>query len=140
MRTKQVRPDKLDYEYELYISREYDKTKEMEYILFDFRTKKVFEYFNYRINVEPFKDIEKKELKFNVEGLSAPVLDISKSGTASFKYNFYEFKNIEYNLVLLKYGKGKISLKLKISPKNIKITGEPSKKFLEIFTHKYNVS
>ncbi|HAY34861.1 MAG TPA: hypothetical protein DCY06_12085, partial [Bacteroidetes bacterium] len=71
MRTKQVRPDKLEFEYELFISRELDKTIEKEFIQFDFRTKKVFEYFLYKINVETGIDPAKSELKFNIEGLSA---------------------------------------------------------------------
>ncbi|HRK00165.1 MAG TPA: hypothetical protein PL089_11185 [Ignavibacteria bacterium] len=140
MRTKQVRPDKLEFEYELFISRELDKTIEKEFIQFDFRTKKVFEYFLYKINVETGIDPAKSELKFNIEGLSAPSLDISKSGTASFQYKFYDFKNVEYTLSLLKYGKNKAVFKIKISPKSIKITHEPAKKFLKVFTKKYNVS
>ncbi|MEO6695878.1 MAG: hypothetical protein ABIY50_06835, partial [Ignavibacteria bacterium] len=62
MRTKQVRPEKLDYEYELYISKDHDETVKKDYILFDFRTKKVFENFAYEINVLSLIDLEKKVL------------------------------------------------------------------------------
>ena len=55
MRTKQVRPEKLDYEYELYISKDHDEIIKKDFILFDFRTKKVFENFAYEINVIPKK-------------------------------------------------------------------------------------
>lgn len=140
MRTKQVRPDKLEFEYELYISRELDKTKNKEFIQFDFRTIKVFENFQYNINIDSVIDSENKVLKFNIEGLSAPILDISKAGAASHKFKFYEFKNVDYDLILLKYGKNKCKFEIKISPKNIKIKSTPEKKFLEIFTEKYNVS
>ena len=134
MRTKQVRPDKLDFEYELYISRENDETRGKEFILFDFRTKKVFENFQYIINVISKIDLEKKELQFNVEGLSAPRLEISKTGNASYQYKLFDFKNIEYDLKLLKYAKGKILYKIKISPKSIKITKEPASSFIKIIT------
>lgn len=134
MRTKQVRPEKLDYEYELYISRENDEVRAKEYILFEIRTKKVFENFEYIINVIPKINLEKNELQFNVEGLSAPKLEISKAGNARFQYKFYDFKNIEYDLKLLKYAKGKIAFKIKISPKSIKITKKPEMSFIKIIT------
>ncbi|MCY7362780.1 MAG: hypothetical protein LH629_12050 [Ignavibacteria bacterium] len=134
MRTRQVRPDKLDFEYELYISKEHDETKKRDYILFEFRTKKEFENFAYQINVIPKIDLEKNEIEFNLEGLSAPRLDISRAGNAVYKFSFYDFKNKEYDLKLLKYAKGKIIYKLKINPKSIKITKEPKSSFLKIIT------
>lgn len=134
MRTKQVRPEKLDYEYELYISREIDEIREKDFILFEFRTKKIFENFQYVINVIPKINLEKNELQFNVEGLSAPKLEISKTGNALFKYKLFDFKNNEYDLKLLKYSKGKISFKLKITSKSIKITKEPETSFIKIIT------
>jgi hypothetical protein len=134
MRTKQVRPDKLDFEYELYISRENDEVRAKEFILFEIRTKKIFENFQYIINVIPKINLEKNEIQFNVEGLSAPKLEISKAGNALFQYKLYDFKNIEYDLKLLKYAKGKINFKLKITPKSIKITQEPEDSFIKIIT------
>ncbi len=140
MRTRQVRPDKLDYEYELFISREHENTLGKDFILFDFRTKKVFENFAYEMHVIPKVNLEKKELEFNIEGLSAPRLDISKSGSAVFKYKFIDFKNAEYDLKLFKYGKAKTLFKLKITPKSIKLTLNPRKKFINVFTEGDNVS
>lgn len=134
MRTRAVRPDKLDYEYELFISRGSDEILKKNYILFDFKTKKVFENFAYKLNVIPKIDLEKKELQFNIEGLSAPRLDISRAGTAIYQYRLFDFKNLEYDLKLLKYGKGKILLKFKISPKSIRLTLNPKKKFINVFT------
>ncbi|MBV6477692.1 MAG: hypothetical protein HGGPFJEG_00435 [Ignavibacteria bacterium] len=134
MRTRQVRPDKLDYEYELYISREHDAIKNTDYILFDFRTKKLFENFHYKINVTPDIDAEKKELSFNVEGLSAPVVDVSKSGYANYTYRFYNFKNSEYKLILYKYNKDKNLFTLKIAGKSVKLISEPKKKFINLIT------
>lgn len=134
MRTRAVRPDKLDFEYELDISRGHDETQKKDFILFDFRTKKVFENFAYKMNVIPKIDMEKKEVQFNVEGLSAPRLDISKAGNAIYQYKLYDFKNLEYSLKLLKYNKGKILIKFKISPKSIKLTLNPKKTFINITT------
>ena len=76
MRTRQVRPDKLDFEYELLITKEHDSVIKKDYILFHFRTKKVFESFEYVINIIPEIDAANKKLMFNIEGLSAPVIDI----------------------------------------------------------------
>lgn len=134
MRTRAVRPDKLDFEYELNISRSHDDILKKDFILFEFRTKKIFENFAYRINVIPKINTDKKELEFNIEGLSAPRLDISKAGHAVYEYKFFEFKNIEYDLKLMKYRKSKTQFKFKISPKNIKLTLDPPKKFIKVFT------
>ena len=134
MRTKQVRPEKLDYEYELYISKDHDETVKKDFILFDFRTKKVFENFNYELNVIHEIDLEKKQLQFNVEGLSAPRLDISKTGTAGHRYKLFDYKNLEYSLKLMKYGKNKILYKIKINPKSVKITQTPRKRFINVIT------
>ena len=78
MRTKQVRPNKLEYEYELYISHKFDSTLKKNYILFDFRTTKVFENYIYKINVTEKLNPENKKLDFDIEGLSAPIVSISK--------------------------------------------------------------
>jgi hypothetical protein len=132
MRTKQVRPDTLEFEFELYISREFDTTKNVEYILFDFHTVKVFENFEYKINVEPNIDVVGKVLEFNVEGLSAPVISLSRSGTAQYSYAFYEFKQTEYTLNLYNQSNDKILYKIKILKTDIKITRQPSKKFIKV--------
>ncbi|HMQ67876.1 MAG TPA: hypothetical protein PKA90_02055 [Ignavibacteria bacterium] len=134
MRTRAVRPDKLDFEYELNISRSHDDILKKDFILFEFRTKKIFENFAYRINVIPKINTEKKELEFNIEGLSAPRLDISKAGHAVYEYKFFEFKSIEYDLKLMKYNKSKTLFKFKITPKNIKLTLDPPKKFIKVYT------
>lgn len=140
MRTRAVRPDKLDYEYELYISKGHDEILKKDYLLFQFRTKKLFENFAYKMNVIPEVKPEKNELQFNIEGLSAPRIDISKAGSAGFDYRFFDYKNVEYTLKLLKYAKGKIIFKFKITPKSIKITLDPKKKFINVFTEGENVS
>ena len=132
MRTKQVRPEKMEYEFELHISREFDKTKECDYILFRFITTKIFRSFIYRINVTPRIDISKKYLEFLLEGLSAPVVSIAKSGNALYDYKLYDFKTAEYELRILKLDVDKNIFKLKISKNSIKITKQPTKKFLKV--------
>ncbi len=134
MRTRAVRPEKLDVEYELNISKCHDEILKKDFILFEFRTKKIFENYAYRINIIPKIEMEKKELQFNIEGLSAPRLDISKASHAIYEYRLFEFKNVEYNLKLMKYAKGKILLKFKVLPKGIKLTLNPKKKFINVFT------
>lgn len=132
MRTKQVRPERKEFEYELHISKEFDKISEKNYILFDFRTTKIFEYFVYKINVFEKINLEKKELNFRVEGLSAPKLSLSNPGSAYFQYRFYEFKNSEYDLKLTKPGIEKNIFKLKITKNFIKILKQPSNRFIKI--------
>jgi hypothetical protein len=132
MRTKQVRPERKEFEYELHISREFDRISDKDYILFDFRTTKVFEYFIYKINVFEKINIEKKELNFRVEGLSAPRISLSNPGYANFQYKFFDFKNSEYELKLTKPGIEKNNFKLKISKGIIKITKQPSNRFIKI--------
>jgi hypothetical protein len=132
MRTKQIRPEKMEYEFELHISRELDRTKECEFISFRFITTKIFRSFIYKINVTPRIDIGKKHLEFLIEGLSAPVVSIAKSGNAVYDYKLYDFKNGEYELKLLKLDVEKNIFRLKISKSNIKIIKQPTKKFLKV--------
>ena len=132
MRTKQVRPEKLKYEYELHITKGFDRIKEKEFILFTFVTTKVFRSFIYRINVTPRINLENKVLEFLIEGLSAPVISIAKSGNAVYEYRLYDFKNTEYDLKLLKLDVDKNMFKLKITKTGLKLTKQPSRKFLKV--------
>ncbi|MDD5362878.1 MAG: hypothetical protein PHN88_12145 [Ignavibacteria bacterium] len=132
MRTRQVRPDKMQYEFELHISKGYDKTRELDFILFNFITTKIFKSFIYTINVTPSIDLPNKSLGFLVEGLSAPVLSIAKSGNAVYQYKLYGYSNTEYDLKLTKPDVDKNLFKLKITEKGLKITKEPSKKFIKV--------
>lgn len=132
MRTKQVRPEKLKFEYELHISKGYDKIKEAEYILFTLITTKIFRSFIYQINVTPKMDLDNKVIEFVIEGLSAPVISIAKSGNALYEYKLYEYKNTEYDLKIVKLDVDKNLFKLKITKGGIKLTKQPVKKFLII--------
>jgi len=132
MRTKQIRPDKLEYEYELYISHQFDNTFKKNYILFDFRTTKVFENYIYKINVSEKINPEDKKLDFNIEGLSAPIVSISKTGSADYRYKFFNFKNTTYNLILTKQRKDKNEFKIKITKITIKIEKQPRNKFIKV--------
>ncbi len=140
MRTKQVRPDKLDFEYELYVYKDHDEVIGKKFIAFDFRTKKVFENFAYNINVIPNIVSDKNELSFNIEGLSAPQLDFSRSGPAGYIYRFFDYKNSEYTLMISKYRKNKTIFRFKVSDKSIKLTLDPEKKFIKVITEEEIVS
>ena len=132
MRTKQIRPNKLDYEYELYISHQFDKTLKKNYILFDFRTTKIFENYVYKMNVSEKINPENKKLDFNIEGLSAPIISIPKTGSAGYQYKFFDFKNSSYNLILKNQRKDKNEFAIKITKATIKIVKQPRKKFIKI--------
>jgi hypothetical protein len=132
MRTKQVRPERKEFEYELYISRQFDRISKKDFVLFDFRTTKVFEYFIYRINVFEKINLEKKEINFRVEGLSAPKISLSNPGCANYQFKLFEFKNSDYDLKLTKPGIEKNNFKLKITKTNLKIIRQPANKFIKI--------
>jgi hypothetical protein len=132
MRTKQVRPEKLKFEYELHISKGYDKIKEAEYIQFTLITTKIFRSFIYQINVTPKMDLDNKVIEFVIEGLSAPVISIAKSGNALYEYKLYEYKYTEYDLKIVKLDVDKNLFKMKITKGGIKLTKQPVKKFLKI--------
>ena len=132
MRTKQVRPEKLKYEYELQITKGRDNIQEKDYILFTFLTTKVFRSFIYLINVTPKIDLENKIIEFLIEGLSAPVISIAKSGNAVYEYKLFDFKNTEYILKLVKLDVDKNLFKIKITKAGVKITKQPAKKFLKV--------
>ncbi|MCX6160517.1 MAG: hypothetical protein NTV87_04155 [Ignavibacteriae bacterium] len=132
MRTKQIRPEKQKYEFELYISRGYDEVTGKEYILFKFLTTKVFMNFIYTVNVTPKIDLVNKEISFKVEGLSAPVISLAKSGRAVFEYRLYNFRNTEYSLKMQKQDFEKNLFKLKINKSSMKLTRQPANKFIMI--------
>ena len=134
MRTKQVRPEKTEYEFELYIYRKLDEMNKKEYLLFDFRTVKVFENFIYKINIEPKINFSKKEIEFNIEGLSAPSISIGGNGYAGYQFKLYDFTNTEYLLKLIKQKKVKYPFYLKVSKAGIKITKKTPKKFVNVIT------
>lgn len=132
MRTKQVRPERKEFEYELHISKQSDQILKKDFILFDFRTTKIFEYFIYKINVFEKVNPEKRELNFRVEGLSAPKISLSNPGYANFQYRLYEYKNSEYDLKLTKPGIEKNVFKIKIAKNSIKILKQSSNRFIKI--------
>jgi hypothetical protein len=134
MRTKQVRPEKTEYEFELYISRKTDGLNKKEYLLFDFRTVKIFENFIYKINIEPKINHPKKELEFNIEGLSAPLISLGGNGYAGYQYKLYDFNNTEYLLKLIKQRKVKYPFNLKVTKAGLKITKKSPKKFVNVIT------
>ena len=136
MRTKQVRPEKLDYEYELFISHQFDNTLKKNYILFYFRTTKIFENYIYKMNVSEKINPENKKLDFIIEGLSAPIISIPKTGSAGYQYKFFEFKNSSYNLILKNQRKDKNEFVIKITKTKIKIVKQPRKKFIKIIINK----
>ena len=74
MRTKQVRPEKKEFEYELTISKEYDNLKDKNFVQFEFVTTKEFMNFQYKVVVYEKIDLDKNKIEFNIEGLSAHII------------------------------------------------------------------
>ena len=134
MRTKQVRLEKLKYEYELIISHQFDTALRKKYILFDFRTVKIFENFVYKINITEIINLEKKELNFDIEGLSTPKISLSKTGSAGYQFKFSDFKNTTYLLNLTKQKKKKSKFEFKITTTSVKLMKKPPKTFIKVLT------
>lgn len=135
MRTKQVRPEKKEFEYELTITKEFDNLLEKNFIQFEFVTTKEFMNFQYKVVVYEKVDMTKNKIEFNVEGLSAPILSLSQTGIASYKYKLYDFNSKEYELVLLNHAKRKNLYRFKAMKNNIKILKAPaSNKFIKVNT------
>ncbi len=135
MRTKQVRPEKKEFEYELTITKEHDALQDKNFIQFEFITTKEFMNFQYKVVVYEKIDLTKNKIEFNVEGLSAPILSLSQTGIASYKYKLYDFNTKEYELVLLNHAKRKNLYKFKVMKNNIKILKAPaSNKFIKVNT------
>lgn len=132
MRTKQVRPEKKEFEYELLLSYNSDLLADKIFVLFDFRTTKIFEHFIYRINATQKVDLQKKEIIFNIEGLSAPVIDLSHSGYSSYTFQLYDFKKDTYTIKILKNGKSPFSYQIRFTKKEIKIIKKPKKSFIKL--------
>ena len=135
MRTKQVRPEKKEFEYELTITKEHDALQDTNFIQFEFVTTKEFMNFQYKVVVYEKVDLAKNKIEFNVEGLSAPILSLSQTGIASYKYKLYDFNTKEYELVLLNHAKRKNLYRFKAMKNNIKILKAPaSNKFIKVNT------
>ena len=133
MRTRQVRPEKKEFEYELNITVEQDKLKESDFIQFEFTTTKEFMNFQYKVVVYDKVDLEKNKIEFNVEGLSAPIISLSQSGNANYKYKLYDFNKKEYELTLLNHEKRKNLYKFKVMRGKVKILKAPaSNKFIKV--------
>jgi membrane-bound lytic murein transglycosylase len=135
MRTKQVRPEKKEFEYSLDITRETDTLSGKDYILFDFQTVKEFITYEYKIDIIPSLNKNKNQLTFKIEGLSAPVISFSHSGTAGYQYKFYDFENKDYELLISNNKKQKNQFKMKLKDSEIKIlksSNDKNDKFINI--------
>lgn len=85
-----------------------------------------------KINVEVTDKSDEKEITFNIEGLSAPIVTLSKPGNAHFEYRIYSFKQTEYILKLTKQKKQKNNFRFRVGKKSIKLTAVPRKKFINV--------
>lgn len=114
MRTKQVKPPKLKFEYELQISKEYDEIKKKEYISFRFGTTQTFLVFSYILKIA--STVKDKKLRFDILGFSAPMDEISVSGKAGFEYRMFDYKFREYDITVGRKDTKPSKFKLKIIP------------------------
>ena len=112
MRTKKVKAPPKKFEYLLNISREHDDIKKKDYISFRFQTTKEFLTFQYILKMKNTQ--EDKNLFFKILGFSAPISDLSSSGTAGYEYRFYDFKYGEYCVVVDKKDSDKSNFKMTV--------------------------
>lgn len=132
MRTKQVRPEKSEFEYELHLSCKCDVISKKNYLLFAFRTTKIFESFLYKINVTVSENLENNKIAFNVEGLSAPKIGLEKYGKAIFDYKLYNLNKEPYEIKLFRNGKTKTIYIFKLIKNKITFVKKPHKSFLKL--------
>ncbi|MFI5211384.1 MAG: hypothetical protein ACHQIH_00755 [Ignavibacteria bacterium] len=133
MRTKKVKPPLKKYEYTLSVSKEYDEVSKRDYISFRFRTTKEFLTFRYVLKIEVIT--EEKNLCFNMLGFSAPVGDLSSSGTAGYEYRMFDYKVAEYNILIDKKDSDKSRFRMIVQRSKsqpIKLSHIPKKSFIEI--------
>ena len=130
MRTKKVKPPPKKFEYVLNISREHDDVTKRDYISFRFQTTKEFLTFQYILKMDN-RHVD-KDLFFNILGFSAPVGDLSSSGTAGYEYRFFDFKYTEYCVVIDKKDSDKSKFKLFVQRSKtepVKVSHVSKKKF-----------
>lgn len=133
MRTKKVKPPPKKFEYVLNISKEHDEVTKRDYISFRFQTTKEFLTFQYILKMDNRQD--GKDLFFNILGFSAPVGDLSSSGTAGYEYRLYDFKFTEYCVVIDKKDSDKSKFKLFVQRSKtepVKVSHVSKKSFIEI--------
>ncbi len=136
MRTRQIRPTKSEFEYELHLYNMYDEIRDKYFILFDFRTTKIFRSFLYRINVDVINNSEKNELEFNVEGLSAPNFSLTDGGYANYQYQFFHFSKNDINVKFMKNGVFSFNYIFRFRNKSMEIVKKSRKNFINIIIHK----
>jgi len=135
MRTKKVKPPPKKFEYILRISKENDFYKKQDYISFKFFTTKEFLTFKYILNIEA--ETSDNSIVFVIAGFKAPVSDLSKFGSAEYEYRFYDFKNTEYTVSILRKDVDKYKFKLGITRSKtqpVKILALPKGSFIDIIT------
>jgi hypothetical protein len=135
MRTKKVKPPPKKFEYILNITKENDFYKKQDYISFRFKTTKQFITFKYILNIET--QTTDNSIIFIIAGFKAPIGELSKFGSAEFEYRFYNFKNTEYSVVVLRKDVDKNKFKMNITRSKIrpiKISSVPKNSFIDITT------
>lgn len=135
MRTKKVKPPPKKFEYILNISREHDEVKKKDYISFRFQTTKEFLTFRYILKME--NRVEDKNIFFNILGFTAPVGDLSSSGTAGYEFRLYDYKLTEYCITIDKKDSDKTKFKMAVQRSKaepIKLSGVSKKSFIEIIS------
>jgi hypothetical protein len=135
MRTKKVKPPPKEFEYLLYISKEYDEIKKKDYISFSFTTTKEFLTFQYILKIE--NKFEGNNIYFNILGFSAPLGELSNYGHAGYEYRMYDYKTGDYSVMIDKRdsdtSKFKLSI-LKSGKEPVKVTHIPKNTFIQIKT------
>lgn len=135
MRTKKVKPPPKKFEYVLNISKEHDEVKKKDYISFRFQTTKEFLTFQYILKMD--NRVVDKNIFFNILGFTAPVGDLSSSGTAGSEFRLYDYKLTEYCITIDKKDSDKTKFKMVIQRSKsqpLKLSGLSKKSFIEIIS------
>ncbi len=81
--------------------------------------------------------VEDKNIFFNILGFTAPVGDLSSSGTAGYEYRLYDYKLTEYCVTIDKKDSDKTKFRLAIQRSKsepVKLSHLSKKSFIEIIS------
>lgn len=122
---------KPKYDFVLNVSKGYDEIKRKKFIKFILETTQHFRAFRYELDVNV--NVQEKSIVFEIRGLKAPNLLLSKPGPASFEYDLYDYISGTYELTIVRKKNSKNIFFISIEDEEILLKGEPSRnKFVKL--------
>ncbi|MBI5021952.1 MAG: hypothetical protein HZB59_11005 [Ignavibacteriales bacterium] len=127
---KRVKP-KFPIEYRLLIMPLFKEREQKHVTLFAMRTINEFNNFRYEISIDTI--LKEDIIRFTINGLKAPQMNLPGTGPAVKEIEFENLKG-EYQIIISKHGKDENKFFVDISDKQVMLVKTPRKKFSEIVT------